>query len=65
MAPNGLPCPCMGCQGRSADCHGSCKRYSEWQAEVRKANEAVRAERRRDRYRFEDIEACIERRRKG
>lgn len=23
--------PCIDCPDRSAECHGSCKRYAEWQ----------------------------------
>ena len=23
--------PCKGCKERSAECHGSCERYAEWQ----------------------------------
>lgn len=26
--------PCKGCEERQHGCHGKCKRYSEWKADV-------------------------------
>lgn len=27
---NDVPCPCQHCSNRSAECHGSCKRYAAY-----------------------------------
>lgn len=36
--------PCFNCQDRRPGCHGSCEKYQEFRAAIKKANEQKKAE---------------------
>ena len=35
-------CPCRFCNDRSIECHGTCSKYKEWNAENQKRNQKIR-----------------------
>lgn len=57
--------PCKDCEEREIGCHGHCKRYKAFRAELDRLHKKEKEERSANRYQMDSIEDSMKRGRMG